>query len=78
MLTQREKREILAKEFDQINVNHDDFISREELYNYLDSKVNKTMRWINEKNKINSVNSNSTVMWPINFMIEWIRIMMVV
>lgn len=39
MLTQREKRQILTHEFNQINANHDDFISREELYNYLDKKV---------------------------------------
>ena len=39
MLTLKEKKDLLIKEFDQINTNHDNYISRDELFNYLDSKV---------------------------------------
>ena len=39
MLTLRTRQDLLLKEFAQINLNNDDFISREELYRYLDQKV---------------------------------------
>ncbi len=39
MLTLKSKRDLIIREFEQINVNHDNFISREELYQYLDIKA---------------------------------------
>ena len=39
MLTLRTRQDLLLKEFAQINLNNDDFISREELNRYLDQKV---------------------------------------
>ena len=39
-----DKTNILRKEFLEIDVNHDELISREELLNYLDQKVNNKFK----------------------------------
>lgn len=39
MTTISEKTNILRKEFLEIDVNHDEYITRDELYEYLDRKV---------------------------------------
>ena len=79
MLTLKSKRDLIVREFEQINVNHDNFISREELYQYLDLKAIFSSKLCYKFFFLfSSVIHNSTEILLINYMKEWIKTMMVV
>lgn len=66
MISVADKRAMLKKEFEEIDANHDSFISQQELYYFLDRKVKLMI------SKVLSLIG----MWRIKFLNEWTKIMM--